>query len=399
MATKTKSKKVTPILSTEEIVENITVARIKMIVKHPFFGSLATQMQIKDASDWCGTAATDGRFLYYNKEFFSGLTLDNLQFVIAHEVLHNAYDHMGRRGDRNKELFNYAADFCVNSTLIKNKIGSWDDKNTLCYDTKYDGMCSEEIYDLLYEQAEKIPYNLLDEHIEWEDKEGNNSDNGQPTYSKEELAQIRDEVREAVISASQSAGIGKTPAGIQRMFKDLFESKMDWREILNQQIQSVIKADYTWMRPSRKSWHLSAILPGSKLQEKISVAIGLDMSGSISATQCKIFLSEIKGIMEEYADFEIKLWCFDTEVYNVADFDSYNIDEFDEYVPMGGGGTDFNVNWEFMKENDITPKKFIMFTDGYCNNWGDANYCDTVFVIHGNDTIIPPHGTVAYYED
>ena len=174
---------------------------------------------------------------------------------------------------------------------------------------------------------------------------------------------------------------------------------MDWREILNQQIQSVIKADYTWMRPSRKSWHLSAILPGSKLQEKISVAIGLDMSGSISATQCKIFLSEIKGIMEEYADFEIKLWCFDTEVYNVADFDSYNIDEFDEYVPMGGGGTDFNVNWEFMKENDITPKKFIMFTDGYCNNWGDANYCDTVFVIHGNDTIIPPHGTVAYYED
>jgi hypothetical protein len=53
-----------------------------------------------------------------------------------------------------------------------------------------------------------------------------------------------------------------------------------------------------------------------------------------------------------------------------------------------------------MKENDINPKKFIMFTDGYpWGSWGDENYCDTVFIIHGNDTIVPPFGAHAYYNE
>jgi len=123
------------------------------------------------------------------------------------------------------------------------------------------------------------------------------------------------------------------------------------------------------------------------------------MSGSISDAQAKDFLSEIKGIMEEYREFNIKIWCFDTSIYNEQSFDGYNIEEFDEYEPMGGGGTDFDANWEYMKEHDIVPKKFIMFTDGYpWDSWGDADYCDTVFVIHGNDKIVPPFGEVAYYE-
>ena len=48
---------------------------------------------------------------------------------------------------------------------------------------------------------------------------------------------------------------------------------------------------------------------------------------------------------------------------------------------MGGGGTDFDCNFVYMKDNDIQPKKFIMFTDGYRDSWGDADYCETVFVI------------------
>ena len=174
---------------------------------------------------------------------------------------------------------------------------------------------------------------------------------------------------------------------------------MNWREILRQQIQSTVKNDYSFMSPNRKGWHMSAILPGTQFQETIDICVSIDMSGSIGDEQAKDFLSEIKGIMEEYKDFKIKVWCFDTKVYNEADFDGYNIDEFDSYEPMGGGGTEFDANWEYMKENDIQPKKFIMFTDGYpWGSWGDENYCDTVFIIHGNDKIIPPFGEYAYYE-
>ena len=124
------------------------------------------------------------------------------------------------------------------------------------------------------------------------------------------------------------------------------------------------------------------------------------MSGSVGDEQAKDFLSEIKGIMEEYKDFRIKVWCFDTSVYNEADYDGYNMDDFVNYKCKGGGGTDFDANWEYMKEQGISPKKFIMFTDGYpCGSWGDELYCDTVFIIHGTDSIVPPFGDFAYYEE
>ena len=211
--------------------------------------------------------------------------------------------------------------------------------------------------------------------------------------------QIRDEIKEATIQAAQAAGAGNTPAMIQRMIKDLTEPKMNWREILRQQIQSTIKNDYTFMRPSRKAWHMNAILPGTQFQETIDICVSIDMSGSIGDEQAKDFMSEIKGIMQEYKDFKIKVWCFDTKIYNEADFDGYTMDDFDEYQPEGGGGTDFMANWEYMKSHDINPKKFIMFTDGYpWDSWGDEDYCDTVFIIHGNDTIVPPFGAHAYYE-
>jgi hypothetical protein len=52
-----------------------------------------------------------------------------------------------------------------------------------------------------------------------------------------------------------------------------------------------------------------------------------------------------------------------------------------------------------MKDQDIQPKKFIMFTDGLPNfSWGDEDFCDTLFIIHGNESIIPPFGQVAYYK-
>ena len=84
------------------------------------------------------------------------------------------------------------------------------------------------------------------------------------------------------------------------------------------------------MRPNRKGWHMNAILPGSNYDETIDICVAIDMSGSIGDDQARDFLSEIKGIMQEYQEFNIKLWCFDTQVYHEADFNAYTISEFDE---------------------------------------------------------------------
>jgi predicted metal-dependent peptidase len=385
---------------TDPIIDKIIVARVGLLLRHPFFGNMATRLQIKEAEEWCNTAATDGRAIYFNRKFFEPLTVKQVEFVIAHEILHNVFDHMSRREGRNPKIFNIAADYCANGQIVRDKIGDHNIPGiTIFHDPKYYGMGAEEIYDKIFDEQDEKELDalgqLLDDHVDW----GNEGKDGQPKYSKEELKQIRDEMREAVMAASQAAGAGNTPASVQRMIKEFTEPKMNWREILRQQIQSTIKDDYSFMRPNRKGWHINAILPGTQFKETIDICVSIDMSGSIGDEQAKDFMSEIKGIMQEYQDFKIKVWCFDTSIYNEADFDGYNIDEFDDYEPMGGGGTDFDANWEYMKENDIQPKKFIMFTDGYpYGSWGDENYCDTVFVIHGNDKIVPPFGEYAYYE-
>jgi predicted metal-dependent peptidase len=202
-----------------------------------------------------------------------------------------------------------------------------------------------------------------------------------------------------MIQAASAAGAGKTPAGIQRMIKDMTEPKISWRELVNQEIQSIIRNDYSFTRPNRKSMHSGAVLPGMKEATTIDIGIGIDMSGSIGQEDATVFLSEVKGIVDQYEDFKINLWCFDTEIYNHKEITHDNSHDLMDYEPMGGGGTDFMANWEFMKENGIEPKKFIMFTDGYpCGDWGDEDYCDTIFVVKGNTQAEAPFGQTVIYE-
>ena len=386
--------------------EKLTTARIGLLLKAPFFGTLATRMGLTNADEWCGTAATDGRKFYYNSEFVNKMPLKQLEFLVGHEVLHAVYDHMGRRGDRLPKLSNIAADYCVNGDLVDQRIGEKISVVPILFDTKYKGWSYEEVYDDLYKNADKIDMEqlekmILDDHLEEDGKgDGEGKDgNGRPKLSKEEAQAIRDEIKGAVIAAAQAAGAGNVPAGVKRLIKDLTDPVIDWRELINQQIQSIVKNDFTWARPSSRGWDMDAVMPGMKPGEMIDVCVSMDQSGSISNEDSKAFLTEIKGIMEQFDEYRVTVWCFDTEIYNMKTYTSDNIDDIMNYEPMGGGGTDFMCNWEFMKENNIEPKKFIMFTDGMpCGEWGEEEYCETVWIIKGNPNCEPPWGIWAHYE-
>jgi predicted metal-dependent peptidase len=178
--------------------------------------------------------------------------------------------------------------------------------------------------------------------------------------------------------------------------------------MLDCHIKSSIKEDFTFNVPSRRSYGSGCIMPSQVYNETIDIAIAIDTSGSISEKMLKDFLGEVKGIMDMYTDFKIWLWCFDTDVHNPVLFNQYNIHDIFSYELKGGGGTTFEVNWDFMKDtskfdlevDEILPTRFINFTDGYPGNtWGDPDYVDTLFIIHGNDKIKAPFGMTAYYDD
>jgi predicted metal-dependent peptidase len=396
----------------DPIVEKLTTARVGLLLKAPFFGNMATRMRLIQSDDWCPTAATNGRDFMYNTEFVKKLSVKKLEFLFAHEICHAIFDHFGRCGSRDRMLANIAQDYAVNQILVDERIGEKITEVKICYDPKYRGKAWEEIYDELYEKAEKISMpdllkqlgDLLDEHIKEEEGAGSEGDKtkdgkGKPSLTKEEAEALRQEIKDAMIQSAAAAGAGKTPAGIMRMIKNMTEPKMDWRQLVQQEIQSIVRNDYSFTRVNRKSMHSGAILPGMKEATTIDVAISIDMSGSIGEEDATVFLSEIKGIMDQYEDFRINLWCFDTEIYNWKTITHDESHELEEYVPEGGGGTDFEANWRFMEENGIQPKKFIMFTDGYpCGGWGDEDYCDTIFIVKGNTTAQAPFGQTVIYE-
>ena len=389
--------------------EKLVTARIGLLLRAPFFGNLATRLELVNADSWLPTAATDGRKFYYNTEFCNKLKPKELEFLFGHEVLHNVYDHMGRNGDRDRKLFNCAADFCVNADLIDQRIG---DKITPClYDPKYKGWSAEEVYDDLYEKADKINIQdlldqMIDEHLDGngdgEDGDGDKDGKGRPRLSQAEKDAIKDEIREALLQAAQAVGASNLPAGVKRLIKDLTKPVVNWRELLEQQIQSTVKDDFSWMRPNRRSWHMDAVMPGMKPGTQIDVCVAIDTSGSISEQDLKDFLSEVKGIMESYDEYKVRVITWDTDVYNPAEYTSDNMSDITDYVPGGGGGTDPMCVWEWLKDNDIEPKKLIMFTD-YCFFGWEPNavkdYCDTVWVIKGNPDVEPEFGVWAHYEE
>jgi predicted metal-dependent peptidase len=385
--------------------ERITQSRIRLLLTKPWFGQLAIRLRLEEASDM-PTAATDGRKFYFNRDFIDRLDGPELDFLVGHEVLHCVYDHMTARGDRDHRLYNVAADYNINMTLIEEDVGKIIGPDKLnggepCLDWKYKGMNSYEIYDSLlkeYPEAKSMDVHLEDFFGDGDEDGKDGKGRRYRGLSEAEKRALADEIKQAVIQATQSAG-GACPESVKRLVNELVEPKMDWRDVLRTQLESSLKSDFTWMRPSKRSGEV--IFPGMNRDEELNIAVALDTSGSISQDMLRDFLSEVEGIMGQYQSYRIYIMQFDTCVYGVDTFTSDDGRSVREYELEGGGGTDFDVVFQHLAENDIEPDQLIMFTDGYpWGSWGNPDYCDTLFVIHGDvqRRIQAPFGVTIHYE-
>ena len=414
----------------DPVETEITKCKLDFLLDQPFLGQIITRLETIEAP-WCRTGATDGRHLYWNREFMKGLTRDQKLFFFAHEVYHIIFDHVGRRGSRDPEIFNMACDFNINYSLVKEHIG--EPIANMLYDERYTSdMSAYEIYDLLIENSTEIEL-TLDEHLEVnngpdDEKDGSGSGDGEsqegegegegegkgkkkakirvlgkdgkPRLTNEDLDKFRREVRAAVIAAAQYAGSDRIPAGLKKMINNLLEPKLDWRSMLDAYIRSSIKDDYSFQNLSRRSWASGAILPGQKFSERVEVFAAIDASGSTTAEMVTDFLSELTGIVSDFPDYKIDLISFDTEVYNHVVITPENQDELYKYEIQGNGGTLFECVYEYMKREGIEPERLVILTDGLPNSsWGDPNYCDTIFIIHSNPHIIAPYGMSCAYEE
>jgi predicted metal-dependent peptidase len=391
--------------------DRLVTSRVGLLLRHSFFGNLATRLVLVNADEWLATAATDGRTFYYNSRFINMLQPKEVEFLVAHEVLHVVYDHIGRRNNRDPQLWNIADDYCVNADLKKHKVGQFITTVPCLYDAKYEGMCAEEVYDDLMQNSSKLSMDdlidqLLDEHMDDGDGDGDSDGNDKrpAKMSQAERDQLRQEIKENIINAANSAkeaGHG-LPQNVARMIQEITEPKMPWRELIQTILTSAIKTDYTFMRPSRRGWHLDAVLPSQNPGEEIEITVAIDTSGSISQRELSLFLSEVQGIMDSFAGFKITVFCFDTGVHNPQVFTSDNLDNIADYQPAGGGGTNFDCIFKYLKDEGVVPNRLIVFTDMMpFGSWGSPDYCDTTWIGHGEyaKTVTPPFGTWAVFTD
>jgi len=373
-------------------------------------------------------------------------------YAAGNMITHNCLlDHIGRRGNRDKDIFNMACDYVINYSIVEEKIGTMPEMGL--YDEKYTSeMTAEEVYEILKKNSVTIKM-PLDDHLDLgndssdddnedpidrsgkdkkkkkgkgqgeddsEDEDGKPGGKGKgngggkgksvsvtvmgkdgpPKLSEEELQKIRNEMKAAIISAAQSVGAGNLPLGVRRMISELVEPKLDWRTLLDAHIRSQVKDDYTFQRLSRRTWGTGAIMPAQNFIDRVECWCAIDASGSTTDEMVTEFLSEVKGIMEQFRDFKIGILCFDTEVYNVYELTPENFDDVYNYKIKGGGGTIFSAVFEFFKREGIEPNRLAFFTDGLPNDgtWGDPDYCDTIFIIHSNPGISAPHGLTCHYD-
>lgn len=392
--------------------DKLVKSRVAMLLKYPFWGPLAARLKLEEV-EWCKTIATDGRKFYYNADFVSKLSDGEMIFGFGHELGHIIFDHMTRRGDREPQVWNMAGDYVINNMLIRESVGTAITTVPILADRKYEGKTADEVYDDLMKNATVIKM-TLDDHLDMEgsgdgDEEGEGNGqggdkvgkNGKPKFKKlseEERKALRDEWREAVIQASKNAGAGNTPADIQRLVKDITNPVMDLKDLLRIQFSGSVKSDYTWMRPNRKAWHTGAIMPGQLPGEELDIVVALDASGSVDEGMLSDFLGMVQGSLDQFTSYKVRIVTFDTDIYNEDTFTGDDGRSMAEYDVQGGGGTSFECIWQWMKDNDIQPHQLVVFTDGYpFGSWGDPDYCDTLFVVHGSQDITAPFGITANY--
>ena len=133
-----------------------------------FFADLFFQLKIMQAHESANvdTMATDGKSIAYNPEFVKKLTEEEINFVLIHEVMHNANFHFQRQGDRRaivttsdgkqSSLWNWATDYAINLQIddMRKEPGGTILKPpaAVLLDRKYEDMSAEQIYEILLKE-------------------------------------------------------------------------------------------------------------------------------------------------------------------------------------------------------------------------------------------------------
>lgn len=364
----------------QDVAHQLTKARTGLVLDHPFFGIMALRLLLVETPS-IKTAAVDGKRMFYNPDFINKLTPPQKKTLVAHEVGHCMWDHIGRKGDRNHRKWNKAGDYVINAMLVDSgfePIEGW------LHNPLYAGMSADHIYSLLPDE----PDGPRGKDGEYGGKGDPLDDimNGDPNEVETNAIDWKIATIQAANAAKQ---MGKLPAAMERFIDELTAVKVDWRAVLRRFVTERSKDDYSWSRPNRRFLSNGIYLPSLYSESMGEIAVVIDTSGSIDQPTLNAFGAEIKAIVQSARPAKTHVIYCDADVNHVDEF-SPNDDL--AFKMHGGGGTDFRPPFAYVDEHGIKPVCLVYLTDGYGPFPDSADY--PVLWVCTTDVVAPFGETV-----
>lgn len=343
------------------MVNNLAKAKAALILDQPFFASLLFTMPlIEDAS--VKTMATNGEEIRYNPEFLASMTLQETVFVLAHETLHCVFQHMHRRGQRNANKYNIAADYVINDVLVNEKVGKMPEGCLLNPSLVAQGKgTTEGVYDLLPDSDEQKQPGESGGAMDEVSDAGNDA---------AETAAKEAEMRVKIVQAGNAAKMqGKLSQGIARLVGEVTATRTDWKSVLRRFLSERAKTDLSYAKPKRRFMADDVNLP-SLIGEKLgSIVVAVDCSGSIDEKLLNKFSSEISAIVQDVRPSVVHVLYFDSEVCAT---ETFGCEDDVKLSPHGGGGTAFSPIFKHIEANELNPVACVVLTDLCCSDYGDV---------------------------
>ena len=363
------------------------------------------------------TACTNGRDEMYGREFVKQLNDAELRFLVLHEVYHKLFKHLTtwqHLYKQDAQLANMACDYVINLKIVDDN--AKDKFATMtgvlaggCYDRKYAGMDSAQVYNLLKQDQDQNGGGDSGGDSGGDGSGGGNggSDslpNGQQPFdqhdwdgaqelSADDQRQLERELDEAIRQGALVAG--KMGSGGDRDLAELLQPQVDWREVLRDFITSTCAGnDYsTWRRPNRRYVSAGMYMPSGISEQVGELVVAIDTSGSIRQRELSVFLTEVKEICDTVNPDGVRLMYWDTRVCRDEKYDMNELDTLVESTkPAGGGGTDVGCVTDYIRDNNINAQACIVLTDGHLyGGWGQWTM-PVLWTILDNDHAKPDVG-------
>jgi len=383
------------------------------LMRNPMFALWSGIMMVGKTSvvEDVPTACTNGRDEMYGLGLITKLDEKQLGFVVLHENMHKGLRHMTtwqKLRAEDARLANIAMDHVINLMIMdmdpNEQVVAFprfeDGSRMGCYDVKYKGMNTKQIFDILKQEKKDNPNGGqgdqgFDEH-DWDGAKEMTADE-----RKELEREVDQALRQGQIAAMKATGKGGL--NVNRELGDMLQPQIDWREALREFVSATCNAKdaSSWRRVNRRMLSQDVYLP-TLIGEKVGhIAVGVDTSGSIGTDELNVFLSEVKAIVEEVHPDKIDLIYWDG---HVAGHEVYDMATMSNLVsstkPVGGGGTDPTCMMRYLKEQNIKPECIIQLTDGYVGDWGNEWDAPIMWVIsehrYTSGRIVAPVGKTVH---